>query len=68
MIELLISACLIGGDGCRDFSQLYDAREVSLMTCMTTGQPVIARWQDSHPGWTVTRWSCRDAAVREIAL
>lgn len=68
MIELLISACLIGGDDCRDFSQLFDAREVSLMTCMISGQPAVAGWQESHPRWTVRRWTCRFPERREVSL
>ena len=68
MIELLISACLIGGDDCRDFSQLFDAREVSLMTCMISGQAVIAPWQQGHPEWQVQRWLCRHAERREVSL
>ena len=56
MIELLIAACLVSG--CREFPLLYDAREVSLMTCMVAGQAEIARWQEFHPLWTVRRWSC----------
>ena len=57
MIELAILACLAAED-CRDFSLLYDPREVSLMTCMVGSQAEIARWQESHPLWTVRRWSC----------
>ena len=56
MIELLITACLAGD--CRDFSQLYDPRDVSLMTCMTMGQAEIARWQQGHPDWRIERWTC----------
>ena len=37
MIELANLACLAVED-CRDFSLLYDPREVSLMTCMVAGQ------------------------------
>ena len=44
MIELLIAACLMTGE-CRDFSLLYDSREVSMMTCTTSGQAEVARWQ-----------------------
>jgi hypothetical protein len=57
MIELPIAACLAQGE-CREFSQLYDARDVSLLTCMISGQTQVASWQDSHPGWTLQRWSC----------
>jgi hypothetical protein len=57
MIALVIAACL-GTEECRDFSLLYDPGDVSLMTCMIAGQAEIARWQETHPHWRVTRWSC----------
>lgn len=70
MIELVISACLIAGSECRDFGQLYDPRDVSLLTCMIAGAPEVARWQGQHPAWRVTRWNCdlRDTRIgsREI--
>lgn len=65
MIELLISACALSAQfskpapECRDFSLLYDEREVSIMTCMMHGQSQIAEWHNSHPGWKVERWNCR---------
>lgn len=62
MIELLISACLTAApaptESCRDFSLLFDAREMSVMTCMTQGQPLIAAWSEGHPAWQVRRWRC----------
>jgi hypothetical protein len=57
VIELVIAACLAAGE-CRDFTLLYDPREVSLMTCMVAGQPEVARWQTEHPAWQVRRWHC----------
>lgn len=68
MIELLISACLVTGSHCRDFSLLFDAREVSLMSCMLKGQTVISPWQQAHPDWKVERWTCRHPERREVAL
>lgn len=68
MIELAVSACLAASPVCRDFSQLFDAREVSLMTCMISGQLTVAGWQESHPGWTVRRWTCRYPEQREASL
>jgi hypothetical protein len=64
MIELLIAACLASGD-CRNFSLLYDSREVSVMTCMVSGQVEVARWQAGHPDWRVVRWRCGMAGERE---
>ena len=28
------------------------------MMCVAGGQVEIARWQASHPAWTVSRWRC----------
>ena len=68
MIELLISACLLSNSECRDFSLLFDAREISIMTCMLHGQSAIAPWQQEHPDWKVQRWTCRQPARREVSL
>lgn len=68
VIELLISACLTTAPGCRDFSLLFDAREVSLVTCMIEGQAVLAPWQQEHPGWQVQQWTCRLSERREALL
>ena len=68
MIELLISACLSTGPVCKDVSLLWDGREVSLMTCMISGQTVIAPWQQDNPEWQIRRWACRPADRREVSL
>lgn len=68
MIELLISACLSTAPVCKDFSLLFDGREVSLMTCMISGQTVIAPWQQDNPEWQVMRWACRHADQRAVSL
>jgi hypothetical protein len=57
MLQLVIAACLTAGP-CRDFTLLYDPREVPLMMCVAAGQVEIARWQEGHPDWTVVRWRC----------
>ena len=59
MIELVIAACISSATPeCRDFSLLFDADEVSVMSCALHGQREIARWSESHPTWTVARWTC----------
>ncbi|QDA35902.1 hypothetical protein E4L95_16850 [Paracoccus liaowanqingii] len=71
MIELLISACALSTHiaqpppQCRDFSLLYDPREVSIVTCMIHGQPQVAMWKETHPTWRVKRWQCRTRDLRE---
>lgn len=67
MIALVIAACLGTGE-CREFTHLYDPYDVSLMTCMMAGQPEVARWQATHPGWSVTRWRCHAGDVRSVEL
>ncbi len=57
MIELRVIACR--AENCREVSLLYDAFEMSLMTCMIAGQQEAARWQSSNPAWEIRRWSCR---------
>lgn len=69
MIELVIAACLgLSGTECRNFSLLYDPYDVSLMTCTIHGQQAVAEWHDTHPDWTVARWSCgyRPDTARDI--
>lgn len=57
MIELVIAACLASGN-CRDFPLLYDPREVSMMTCLISGQSEVARWHADHPDWQIVGWRC----------
>lgn len=72
MIELLIKACVLPAHlsspepECRDFSLLFDPHEVSLVTCMTQAQPIIARWNASNPQWEVKRWQC-DMQARNVS-
>jgi hypothetical protein len=71
VIELLISACALSThmsqppNQCRDFSLLFDAREVSVMTCMIHGQVQVAQWVEAHPKWNVQRWRCQSRDLRE---
>lgn len=66
MLELVIIACLHGQ--CREFSNLYDPADVSMLTCMVSGQTEVARWQQSHANWQVQRWSCGAFPRREARL
>jgi hypothetical protein len=67
MIALVIAACLGTGE-CREFTQLYDPYDVSLMTCMIAGQPEVAQWQAAHAEWTVTGWRCHAGDIRGAEL
>lgn len=67
MIALVIAACLDTGE-CREFTQLYDPYDVSLMTCMSAAQPEVARWQATNSEWRVTRWRCEAEVVHSAEL
>ena len=51
-----------------DFSLLFDAREVSVMTCMLHGQTQIASWKERHEGWDVEQWQYRPRDLRESRI
>lgn len=69
MLELVISACMStlspAVPECRDSVLIYDAREVSLMTCIVAGQSQVAVWKETHRDWDVRRWSCNHSGVRQ---
>jgi hypothetical protein len=58
MIELVIAACLAASGECTETRLTYYAMDVSLLTCMVTGQSQIAVWQEQHPAWRIRRWHC----------
>jgi hypothetical protein len=64
MMELLLVVCLqITPDRCEERSiGLYP--QMSAMTCLMQAQPQIAAWTQTHPGLTVSRFTCRDSATR----
>ncbi|HYH46678.1 MAG TPA: hypothetical protein VEG34_13415 [Thermoanaerobaculia bacterium] len=69
MIELLIAACLsLGPPECRDFPLHFDPAEFSLTACAVRGQHEIVRWCESHPKWTVTRWTCAYRAPGSVDI
>jgi hypothetical protein len=69
MLELVISACLTTlqplphPTECREFSLIFDAHDVSLMTCMIHGQAQVAGWSATHHGWVVQKYHCRMAGA-----
>ncbi|MGC9418173.1 hypothetical protein [Rhodovulum marinum] len=70
MIELVFVACLgMAQDAqgaCEERSLIYT--DITPMTCMMGAQPELAKWVETHPNWTVSRWKCRylNTAQREI--
>jgi hypothetical protein len=59
MIELAFVVCLtLTPDVCEE-QRIAHLPEIGLMACMMQAQPQIAEWIATHPGLTVTRWSCQ---------
>jgi hypothetical protein len=66
MIELVFIVCMsITPDICEERTLAYHP-EVGLQACMTQAQPQLAKWQETHPGLTITRWTCVWSDAREI--
>lgn len=62
MIELLFVACLSVTDPiCEENSLVFV--DIPLQTCMLRAQSELAGWTNANPGWTIRRWSCRDAVA-----
>ena len=64
MMELVLVVCLqLAPDSCEERSiGLFP--EMSAMTCLMQAQPQIAVWAETHPGFRVSRFHCRDSATR----
>jgi len=59
MIELVLTVCVMAQPStCRDQHLLFDS-DRTLMQCMRSAPPAIARWGAEHPDWFVQRWQCR---------
>lgn len=67
LTELVFLACLgAGSDTCEERSLLFT--DISPMTCVMGAQPELAKWVETHPNWTVSRWHCRyvDTSTHDI--
>lgn len=66
MIELAFIVCLsVTPDHCEERRISY-LPETGLMACMMQAQPQLAEWLETHPGLTVTRWSCEFSDKRAL--
>ena len=66
VIAIVLTVCLIGDPGtCRDY-KITLTPGITLMQCLMTAPPHIAKWSEEHPGWHVERWQCGNASREEI--
>jgi hypothetical protein len=64
-VLILLSVCLLASPAtCKEERIDWSFEEVSMIGCFAHSQEAIARWQQDHPQWRVTRWRC---VVRKLA-
>ena len=67
MIELVFVACLLSApERCEEKALLF--ADVTPMACMMGAQPQLAQWAETHPKWSIARWSCRLVDTREAKI
>lgn len=67
MIELVFVACLLAApDRCEEKALQFN--DLTHTACVTGAQPQLARWSESHPKWTIARWTCRTPGRRTARL
>ncbi len=69
MLVLALSVCLAGTPAtCKEVNLTYLAEYATPMQCMRFGQPEIAKWHLTHPGWQVKKWRCVPADRLEKSI
>lgn len=69
MLVLALSVCLAQSPAtCKEVNLTYLANNATPMQCMRYGQPEIAKWNMTHPGWRVKKWRCVPADRLEKAI
>lgn len=59
MIEIVFAVCsILHGAQCREERLTFMAETVTPHQCMLFGQHEMAKWQEGHPNWQITRWRC----------
>jgi hypothetical protein len=64
MIELVLIVCLAATpEACHEERPGFEG--LSMISCVTQGQALAARWLADHPALTLSRWRCGPARARE---
>ncbi len=59
MFELIISVCMVGEpQHCKDVHLTYMGNVPTPYKCMAVGQPEMAKWSNTNPGWAIQKWRC----------
>ncbi|WP_118133503.1 hypothetical protein [Oceanicella sp. SM1341] len=68
MIELIFVACLQSSPSHCEQNAVQYAEPISAMACAMGAQPELAKWSETHPGWTIAQWKCQSVREREIHI
>jgi hypothetical protein len=64
MIELVLIVCLAAAqESCREERPGFAG--LSMVSCVSQGQMLAARWLSEHPALTLTRWRCEPVIGRQ---
>jgi len=66
VIAILLTVCLIDQPTTCRHDKIALVAGVTVIQCMMTAPPHIAKWSEDHPGWHVARWQCGDASRQDI--
>jgi hypothetical protein len=68
MFELVLIVCLATSspDSCREERPGYEG--LTVVSCMTQGQMLAARWLQEHPALTLRRWRCEVPGSRQARI
>ena len=67
MIEIIVTVCALAQPSQCDEQHLQYAWQGSLRQCTMGAQPYLAQWINEHPKWSIVRWRCETAHMRDKA-
>jgi hypothetical protein len=67
MIEIIVTVCALAQPSQCDEQHLQYAWQGSLRQCTMGAQPYLAQWINEHPKWSIVRWRCEAAHMRDKA-
>ncbi|QDL93915.1 hypothetical protein FDP22_18725 (plasmid) [Paroceanicella profunda] len=68
MIELIFVACLQSSPSVCEQKAVQYVEPISPLACAMGAQPELAKWVESHPGWSISQWKCQSVRDREIHI
>lgn len=68
MISIVFTACLFGDPSACSEKQLAFEGEgnITPYTCVMYGQAELAKWQENHPNYRITKFGCKPYVEKGI--